>query len=203
MKRPYLIPRSTVVFSTTGIGLVTLALLSSINSISVAQIPPTQPPTTLGGKTTSQVNILFVNPSAGNDTAGDGSETAAFKTITHALRVAQVNTVIILAPGTYSLESGESFPLMLKPGVSIQGDAGSKGKDIIIQGGGSFISPTFASQNVAIVGANQAGLTGVTVTNTNPRGYGLWIESTNPLVVDNTFTANTHDGISVNGNAAP
>jgi parallel beta-helix repeat protein len=203
-KKPYGIPHFIDVFSTTGIGLATLALVGSIFlPKALAQMPQTQTQIPRSEETSSEANVLFVNPSGGNDTAGNGGENAPFKTITQALRVAQANTVIVLAPGTYSAESGESFPLMLKPGVSIQGDASNKGKEIIIQGGGSFISPTFASQNVAVVGANQAALTGVTVTNPNPRGYGLWIESSNPLVVDNTFTGNTHDGISVNGNAAP
>jgi hypothetical protein len=80
-----------------------------------------------------------------------------------------------------------NFPLRLKAGVSIQGDRRTKGSKIIINGGGTFLSPTFARQNIAILGANQASLSGVTVTNSNPRGYGLWIESSNLLVSDNTL----------------
>ncbi|HEY9598925.1 MAG TPA: DUF1565 domain-containing protein, partial [Cyanophyceae cyanobacterium] len=68
---------------------------------------------------------------------------------------------------------------------------------------GIYLSPTANSQNVTLVGANQAGLMGVTVTNPNPQGYGLWIESSSPVVMDNTFTENTKGGISVNGNSAP
>ncbi|MCY7274600.1 MAG: DUF1565 domain-containing protein, partial [Phormidesmis sp. CAN_BIN44] len=33
--------------------------------------------------------------------------------------------------------------------------------------------------------------------------YGLWVESTSPVVSDNTFTANGHDGVSVVGSSAP
>ncbi|WP_224095326.1 DUF1565 domain-containing protein [Nostoc sp. MS1] len=152
--------------------------------------------------TISQVNVLFVNPSAGDDTAGKGSESAPLKTITHALKLANPGTVIKLTPGNYSEQTGEMFPLMLKPGVSIQGDTTSKGQGIIIQGGGQFLSRSFGGQNVTIVGANQAGLTGVTVSNPNPRGYGLWIESSNPVISENTFTGSTQDGISVTGNSA-
>ena len=82
--------------------------------------------------TISQINVLFVNPNIGNDKTGNGSESAPWKTITQALQVAQPNTVIMLSPGTYSAETGEVFPLMLKPGVSIQGDTGNKGRDITI-----------------------------------------------------------------------
>ncbi|MFE1744611.1 DUF1565 domain-containing protein [Coleofasciculus sp. H7-2] len=161
----------------------------------VAQVPP-------DGQM-SQMNRLYVNPSAGNDSNGTGDEQAPFQTITHALQVAQPNTAIVLAPGTYSTETGETFPLRLKAGVTIQGDRPSKGENIVILGGGQFLSRFFGGQNIAIAGANQAGLMGVTVTNPNPRGYGLWIESTNLMVVDNTFTGSNHDGIAVTGNSAP
>ncbi|MEH2061439.1 MAG: DUF1565 domain-containing protein [Nostoc sp.] len=171
--------------------------------VGIAQIPLTADSAPLGEKTLSQVNVLFVNPNVGDDKAGNGSESAPVKTITQALRLANANTVIMLSTGTYSAETGEEFPLMLKPGVSIQGNPSNQGKDIIIQGGGDYLSRSFAGQNVAIVGANQALLSGVTVTNSNPRGYGLWIESSNPVVAENTFTGSTQDGISVSGNAAP
>ena len=169
----------------------------------IAQIPLTPDSAPLGEKTSSQVNVLFVNPSDGNDSTGNGSESAPVKTITQALRLANTNTVIMLSTGTYSAETGEIFPLILKPRISIQGNPSNQGKDIIIQGGGDYLSRSFAGQNVAIVGANQAFLTGVTVTNSNRRGYGLWIESSNPVVAENTFIGSTQDGISVSGNAAP
>ena len=149
----------------------------------------------------TSANQLFVNP-AGNPT-GNGSEGTPFKTITQALQVAGDNSVIVLATGTYSAESGETFPLMLKSGVSIQGNSPSKGRDIIINGGGAYMSRTFARQNITMLGANNAAISGVTITNNNPRGYGLWIESSSPTVSDNTFTGSKHDGISVTGNSAP
>lgn len=146
--------------------------------------------------------MLFVNPSSANGSRVDGSVNAPFKTITAALQVAEPNSVIILHSGTYSTDSGETFPLQLKSGVTIQGDSKTKGSNITIKGGGTYISPTFARQNVAILAANKATLTGVSVTNPNPRGYGLWIESSAMTVSDNTFTGSVHDGISVTGNSA-
>lgn len=188
-----------------GIGLASIILLSLSDS-GLTLEPPQQLPLTqlpLVSSTKLQGNVLFVNPSVGDQTIGNGSEAAPFKTITQALKSAQPNSVIVLFPGTYSTSSGETFPLRLKQGVSIQGDPRTRGSNIIIQGGGTFLSPTFARQNITILGANQASLTGVTVTNSNPRGYGLWIESSNPAVSDNTFTGNSHDGISITGNSAP
>jgi parallel beta-helix repeat protein len=147
--------------------------------------------------------MLYVNPNIENTAQANGSDRAPFKTITQALKAALPNSVIMLAGGKYSAETGETFPLQLKSGVSIQGDPRTRGSNIIIQGGGVFLSPTFARQNVTILGANQATLTGVTITNDNPRGYGLWIESSSPTIVDNTFTGSTHDGISVTGSSTP
>ncbi len=147
--------------------------------------------------------VLIVNPATGNDAAADGSEKAPFKTITQALQVAQPNTVIQLMPGTYSVETGESFPLKLRSGIIIQGNSLTRGSDIVIRGSGFFLSPTWARQNVAILGANQAALIGVTVTNPEPQGYGVWVESSSPLLADNTFTGSGHDGVSVTGNSAP
>ncbi|WP_334970466.1 DUF1565 domain-containing protein [Nostoc sp.] len=200
----------SVLSFTVGMGAASIAFLgTSLGSASaklaegIAQIPLTPHSAPLGEKTNSQVKVLFVNPSGGDDSTGNGSESAPVKTITQALRLAKTNTVIMLSTGTYSAETGEIFPLILKPGVSIQGNPSNQGKDIIIQGGGDYLSRSFAGQNVAIVGANQAFLTGVTVTNSNHRGYGLWIESSNPVVAENTFIGSTQDGISVSGNAAP
>lgn len=159
----------------------------------------------------SQVKVLSVNSSIGNDTTGNGTEHQPFKTITTALRLAGRNTVILLAPGTYSTASGETFPLLLKAGVTIEGNPRTRGQNILIKGGGVFCrganehttSSCTTPQNVTIVGATHAGLTGVTVTNPNQQGYGLWIESSSPVVVDNTFTSSSQDGILVSGNSVP
>ena len=168
-------------------------------------------PTTLSNSTeeasillaqTNAANLIYVDPSGGNNT-GNGSQAAPFKTITQALNVATPNTVIVLAPGTYSAQSGEVFPIQLKSGVTLQGDPRTRGKQIVITGGGTFVSPTASTQNIAILTADGAGLTGVTVTNSNPRGYAVWVESSSPLIAENTLTGSTHDGVSVNGNSAP
>ncbi len=145
---------------------------------------------------------LYVNPSLGLDTA-PGTERSPLKTVTQALNLARPNTVIMLAPGTYSADTGEVFPLQLKSGVTIRGDSRTRGHSIVIQGGDFFLSRSFARQNVTIVGANQAGVIGVTITNPNPQGYGLWAESTSPIVLDSTFTGSGHDGASIVGNSAP
>jgi parallel beta-helix repeat protein len=186
------------------LGLATTVLLCWENA-GVFAISPKQQviesfPVSQTGSTMTQ---LFVNPTAGNDSTGNGSDRTPFKSITQALKVAKENTVIYLAPGTYSEQNGETFPLELKAGVTLQGDPSTKGRDVIIRGGGSFLSPTFARQNAAILAVNKSGIAGVTVTNPNTRGYGIWIESSSAVIADNTLIGNSHDGISIAGNSAP
>ncbi len=192
-----------LLLSATTIGLTSITWLCLSTQGVTLELPPQQlAQSSRRGQNQTPQKMLFVNPSVANG-SNDSSQSAPFKTITQALQVAEPNSVIILAAGTYSTNSGEKFPLQLKSGVSILGDSKTKGSNIVIKGGGTFMSPTFARQDVTILGANEASLMGVSVTNPNPRGYGLWIESSSPTVNDNTFTGSDHDGISVTGNSAP
>lgn len=156
-----------------------------------------------GSSQTAAAMLLFVNPLTGNDVTGDGSQRSPLRTLTHALEQASAGTTIMLAPGIYGAESGEQFPIRLKQGVTVHGNPGTQGDGILIRGGGDYVSLTATRQNIAILGADQATLTGVTVTNPNSRGYGVWVESSSPNILDNTLTGNLHDGISVNGTSAP
>lgn len=189
-----------VLYLSASVGVGVTICLTLGFAQAVAQLPPTPSTRKTDVRSISQVNVLFVNPRAGNDT-GDGSSTAPLQTITQALEIAKSNTVIRLAEGDYSESSGEKFPLFLKSGVTITGEENSGGRGIVIKGGGEFLSRAFGSKNVAVVGANQAVLSGVTITNNNPRGYGLWIESTNPTITGNTFTGSTQDGVAITGNS--
>jgi parallel beta-helix repeat protein len=182
-----------LVLAAAGLGVIPLSV-NAVEILEAQSIAQAQP---------SNINILYVSSSGGSDSGGNGSDRSPFKTLTYALSVAPPNTAILLAPGTYSAQTGEKFPLMLKPNVTVQGNPGTRGQNIAILGGGYFISPTWAGQNIAILGADGAGLSGVTVTNPNDRGYGLWIESSSPTVVNNTFSGSTHDGISVVGTGRP
>ena len=188
---------------TVGLGVTsTILLMTSVSSV-FAQVPTVGEQILQGEKTISQINQSFVNPSTGNDKTGNGSISAPWRTISQALEASPSNSVIILSSGTYSAQSGEVFPLILKPGIAIQGNINNKGQTVTITGGGEFLSRKFGGQNVTIVGANQASLSGVTVTNSNPRGYGLWIESSNIVVRESTFTNNTQDGIAIAGDGTP
>ena len=148
--------------------------------------------------------VVYINPETGADAPGAGSTAAApYKTITYALNQAQPGTVIQLAPGQYTSATGEVFPLTLKAGVTLRGDEATKGQNIVITGGGQYISPTFARQDVTIRAEKDSTIAGVTVANPNTRGTALWIEATNPTVRNNTFANSNRDGIFVTGTATP
>ena len=145
--------------------------------------------------------IIHVNPIAGNDQTADGTEANPYKTITSALRRHRQVT-IQLASGTYSTSTGESFPLTVPAQVILLGNEANKGEGILIQGGGNLHSLFLGQQNVAVVLQDRAQLRGVTVTNNNPRGFGVWIERGSPTVRNSTLTNNTQDGISITGQAS-
>ncbi|NET72575.1 MAG: DUF1565 domain-containing protein, partial [Sphaerospermopsis sp. SIO1G2] len=194
---------NSVLSASIALAIVSITLLDTNFSSAIAQITIPTEQKFSNEEINSQVNVLFVNSGFGNDQTGNGSENAPFQTISQALRSAQPNTVIKLSPGTYSQQTGEQFPLVLKSSIALQGDSNNKGSKVKIVGGGDFFSRRFGRQNVAIIGASNSSLSGITVTNSNFRGYGLWIESVNTVVEASTFVGNTQDGISINGNAAP
>jgi len=175
---------------TTLLGLFTSTSLAVPLVQQVAQSPESQ--------ANSQMNVLYVSSSIGKD-SGDGTKTAPLKTITYALKIAQPNTTILLAPGTYSRQTGEVFPLILQSKITIKGNSFNSGKNVLIQGGGNFNSPTLKQKNITIVATNNSILNGVTITNPNLQGYGLWIESNGFVISKNTFTGNRLNGISIVG----
>ncbi|MCC5645020.1 DUF1565 domain-containing protein [Nostoc sp. CHAB 5824] len=148
--------------------------------------------------------VIYVNPATGADSAGAGTTSSApYKSISFALSQAQPGAVIQLAPGNYNQESGETFPLLLKPGVTLRGDEATKGQGILITGGGFYTSRTFARQDVTILAQQDTTIAGVTVTNPNTRGTAVWVESTNPIIKNSTFTNSVREGVFVTGTGNP
>lgn len=151
-----------------------------------------------------QAQILYVNPATGIDSSGTtGSQGTPFRSITYAMEKATPGTTIQLAPGTYSQDTGEAFPINVKTGVTIQGDQTNKGQNIVIIGGGNFVSPTLARQNVTLRAFGDCKILGVTVSNPNTRGTALWIESSSPTVTDSTFVNSKRDGIFISAEGNP
>lgn len=148
--------------------------------------------------------IVYVNPALGTDTSGGGtSETAPYRTLTYALKQAQPGTLIQLASGSYTQETGEIFPIIIKSGVILRGDESTFGKNVLISGGAASQTQTFRVQNISVQAEKDCQIRGVTITNPKSRGTALWIESTNPTVQNNTFIKSLREGIFVTGSAAP
>jgi parallel beta-helix repeat protein len=147
--------------------------------------------------------VIFVDAANGSDTQGDGSRSNPFKTITYAISRAPAGSIIQLLPGVYSVESGEVFPIRLKAGLILRGDESTLGEGYLIDGGGTYISPTLARQNVALLAETGSEVRGVTLRNQGRRGYALWIESASPRILNNSFVGSIHDGIFIAGASNP
>lgn len=190
-----------------GAGILPLGLWSctSLSSPIATEPQPTEPqPSVAAGSRhrPSPSRTLYVNPTTGRDRA-TGQATDPFRTINQALQMAQAGAVIQLAPGTYSPATGTTFPLELKAGVTLRGNPQSRGQGTVITGGGKFLSPSWAGQNVAIVMSGDSLLLGVTVTNANPRGSAIWMESGTATIERNTLIGNNREGLFLAGDAAP
>jgi len=155
-----------------------------------------------------QIQAVYVDPVKGNDRA-TGEAAEPLKTLTAALQKAA--TVIHLSPGTYTIESGEAFPVTIAAGVVVVGDPANRGRSVTIVGSGEFHSPTFAHQPVTLLMQDDAQLRGVTITNPVAKGTGIWIESTasklepksEPTIASCTLRQCGREGIFVTGTAKP
>jgi parallel beta-helix repeat protein len=176
--------------------LLPIAILSPTLAIASPVVAQSQ---TLTSSSAIAQNIIYVNPQTGSDRPEQGSTVAPFKTVTYAMSRAQTGQIIQLAYGTYSSATGEQFPMRLRPNVTLRGNEATKGKGIIILGGGTLRTGSGFPQNVAIALGDGSELRGVTVTNPNPRGYGLWIENVSPAIANNTFIDNQQDGGLITG----
>lgn len=151
---------------------------------------------------TAQQRIIYVDPKRGTDSSSAGqNEANPMRTISAALEKAQAGTTIQLAPGRYN--AGETFPLKLKPGVILRGDESQRGEGVVITGGGVHLSRIWAGQNITILAGENSQILGVTVTNPNQLGTGVWVENTNPIVKNSSFVNNHREGIFVSGTGAP
>jgi parallel beta-helix repeat protein len=171
-------------------GAIAAPLSANVDAPITAQIP-------------TNATVVYVNPTLGTDSPSSGRESAPFRTISYAMQQAQPNTVVQLAPGSYTRDTGEVFPIVVRPNVILRGDESTKGQTVLIIGSGSYASPTFAVQNVTIRAESDSSIRGVTVTNPNSRGTAVWVESTNPSIRNSTFSNSLRDGIFVTGTANP
>lgn len=190
----------------TGFAAVPGQAQTTLPDTSVAQAaPPTAQTGSIGmGQQQGRSYVLiYVNAIAGSDSAGNGTQMSPLKTITHALQNASSNTVIVLAPGEYSEATGESFPLQLKAGVTVQGTPGPGRDTVVIRGSGTYMSPSQGLENSTIVAVDRSGLGNVMVMNPHAQGTGVWIETGSPVLRDNVFAGSGRAGVHIAGAGAP
>lgn len=182
--------------------LAALLLIAGSSTLILSQLKAGAAPT-LTAQVPASGTIIYVNSATGKDTAGNGTTESPYKTITFALSKATAGTVVQVAPGNYSKDSGETFPLVLNSGVTLQGDEANKGAGIVIIGGGYYTSRTFARQDITLLANNETIITGLTFTNPNSRGTAVWVESSNPVIKNSTFINSVREGIFVTGTGNP
>jgi parallel beta-helix repeat protein len=185
-----------------GASLTALLVIASSSMLLTSQVNAGSPPTVIA-QIPASATVIYVNPVSGQNISSAGiTPEAPYKTITFALSQAKSNTVIKLAPGTYTKDTGETFPLLLKLGVILVGNESIKGQGTVIIGGGHYTSRTFARQDITILAENTT-IAGITVTNPNQRGTAVWVESSSPTIKNNTFTDSIRDGVFVTGTGNP
>jgi parallel beta-helix repeat protein len=185
-----------------GASLTALLVIASSSMLLTSQVNAGSPPTVIA-QIPASATVIYVNPVSGQNISSAGiTPEAPYKTITFALSQAKSNTVIKLAPGTYTKDTGETFPLVLKLGVILVGNESIKGQGTVIIGGGHYTSRTFARQDITILAENTT-IAGITVTNPNQRGTAVWVESSSPTIKNNTFTDSIRDGVFVTGTGNP
>lgn len=183
----------SLINTTVYLGLALSSVIPTI--VAPSQVTPSYAQTT--------ETIIYVDPNSGNDQTGNGKRERPFQTLTQAIAIAPRNAVIQLASGTYSEQTGETFPIIVEKPLEIRGEPRNQGYNVKIEGGGEFYSRTGAGQNVGIVFLASGTLTGVSVTNLRDRGTGVWVEDASPVIRQNTFRRNDNTGVSVNGSGQP
>ncbi len=169
----------------------------------LAQNPAQTEASIVIAQTPVSATVVYVNPASGTDATGAGTTSAPYRTIAYALRQATPGTFVQLARGSYTQDSGEVFPLVVPPGVTLRGEESEKGQTVAIIGGGTLISPTFARQNATLQPSKDTEISGISVTNPNTRGTGIWVESVNPKIQNCTFNRNNREGIFITGTGNP
>jgi hypothetical protein len=150
------------------------------------------------------IGSVYVDAENGGDATGDGTSALPFRTITAGLVAAKTDYTIRVAPGVYNADGGEIFPLRLSARVEVAGDPSvSDGGRVptLVEGVGSYESPSLGVHNVAIVGAEGATLTGIVIHAAG--GVGLWCEENCSVMTASEDTMEDSDyGVVVAGDAS-
>jgi hypothetical protein len=119
--------------------------------------------------------VIYVS-SSGSDVKGDGTSGNPYATITHAVTVAPVGAVIMIAPGTYA----ES--ISITKSLTLESES-SQPTNTIINASGNL-------NGIAITGANANGTTieGLTVENANAEG--IYVQDASQVTIQYDYALN-------------
>jgi hypothetical protein len=148
---------------------------------------------------------FHVSATTGSD-AIPGTSASPFKTLTHALVVADSDAVIVVGPGTYDDANGEVFPLVLEPGQTLLGDTLAKGGDgavrINLMGHGATpnLPAGWIDEHATIVGAPRAKVAGFRIGSTNqPDHFAIVAHAGDMTVADNQLIDPAYAGVYLRG----
>ncbi len=118
---------------------------------------------------------IYVNVATGSDTTGDGSSTSPYKTIGKGDAAAYLagGGIVYVAPGTYSMASGEVFPIVMQQDVMIVGTSGGLGA--VVDAAGSGESAFYCESGTSLTGLESITITG---GDTDERGGGIRVLNT-------------------------
>jgi parallel beta-helix repeat protein len=155
------------------------------------------------------VTAVYVDAIDG-ETSGSGTSSSPYKSIARAIVAATTNaciTTIRVNPGTYDVANGETFPIVVPPGVALVGDEAAKG---IRTSGAVFIDGsgyTTGQLWVAVTPQSGSTVAGFEITapfptdaaSASPAGVQLPAGISNVTIRNCTLTGNEEAGIFING----
>ncbi len=136
----------------------------------------------------SIANLRFVNREIGIDADNCGTTDAPCKTLARGIALAQSGDTILVAPGTYPfdlIEGSETSPLVLKAGVTLQGQSINGASTIL-----DFINPRSSEgtdSGTGILGAEGASLNGFMIQDHGTFNRIIHSNEASFLISDNTF----------------
>jgi hypothetical protein len=139
---------------------------------------------------------------SGNDTNA-GNFSAPFKTITHAVQMADTNQSIQVLPGTYDVNNGEVFPITLKKGQLLIGTPWNKGAgtdSIVIEGTNGFsgfYAALYLTNSCTVIGFSIGTKYYITL------GFAVYISNADVEISYNTFISPSYGGVYAIGKGSP
>lgn len=167
----------------------------------------------IASPSTTWADTCHVNSADGSDLAGTGSSSHPFETITYALTQCDRpgDNIHVEVADPYDTANGEVFPLQVSRGVTLQGVPVRTLWGVIrplIRGGGHFELPDSRGRYVAVVGADEATISGfrfdvVDDPEFENTGTGIMCDSGSPTVEGNTLGGDAHAGVATLGESHP